>query len=165
MGSLAAAIAAASLIGTLGARSDIPQRAAANAAAAPVKACSVLPNEEVRAILGVEPKRFNLIPPQEDTLPGGGSACEYMGAGIQIDPFTPARLEELRKQSGQAWAAVTGVGDAAYYHARNPLYAELYARSGTHVVTVQMSVDSATSAETARPKAVALAKALLAKLH
>ena len=55
-------------------------RVAAPAPSSAIRACSVLPKEEVRTILGVDPKTFNLVPLQEDSLPGGGSACEYMGA-------------------------------------------------------------------------------------
>lgn len=43
-------------------------------------------------------------------------------------------------------------------------YAELYARRGPHVVTVQLDVPTDQSAESVRPSAVALAKALEAKL-
>ena len=141
-------------------------RVAAPAPSSAIRACSVLPKEEVRTILGVDPKTFNLVPLQEDSLPGGGSACEYMGAGIQIDPFPVARLAEMHKTSGQTWTPIAGLGESAYYNDRTKQspYAELYAASRNHVVTVQMSVDRPDTAESVRPKAVALAKALLAKL-
>jgi hypothetical protein len=132
------------------------------------RACSILPKEEVRTILGVDRKTFDLVPPSEERLAGAGSSCEYMGAGIQIDPFTPARLEEIRKTSGKEWVPVPGVGDAAYFHdrsARAP-YVELYVRSGARVVTVQADVNRPTeTGRDARPRAVALAKALVAKLR
>jgi hypothetical protein len=63
------------------------------------------------------------------------------------------------------------VGEAAYWFDNNNAgaglhYAELYARAGEHVVTVQMSVRPATaSIDTVRPAAIALAKAFLAKLR
>ena len=63
-------------------------------------------------------------------------------------------------------AAAAAVRSSAYYNDRTKQspYAELYAASRNHVVTVQMSVDRPDTAESVRPKAVALAKALLAKL-
>jgi hypothetical protein len=131
------------------------------------QACSLLPKEDVRKILGADKKMFDLIPPQGDALAGGGSSCEYMSAGIQIDPFTPKGLEDIRKKSGQAWVAIPNVGDAAYFHDRTKLapYMELYVRKGTHVVTVQMSADTPDEKANARARSVELAKALLSKLR
>jgi len=116
MRSFAAVLATTALMsGTVAAFPEtgpIQPPAARTSAPAPktVRACSVLPKEEVRTILGVDQKMFNLVPLQEDSLPGGGSACEYMGAGIQIDPFPAAKLEEMHKASGQGWTAVSGLG-------------------------------------------------------
>ncbi len=166
--------AIASMVGALAASPAIgsPQQSTGGNVAqgrqSGIPACSVLPKEEVRRILGADKKMFDLVPPSEESLPGGGSACEYVGAGIQIDPFTPARLEELRKKSGQEWAVVPNVGDAAYFHDRSKEapYVELYARSGAHVVTVQTLVNRpAETGQDARPRTVALAKALLSKLR
>jgi hypothetical protein len=130
-------------------------------------ACAILPKDEVRTIIGIDPTMFNMVAPREDPLPPNGSACKYMGATIQVDPFTAGRLEELRKVSGKEWTVVPNVGDAAYFHDRSKEapYGEVYARAGAHVVTVQMSIDPQRPVETVRPKAVALAKALVEKLR
>jgi hypothetical protein len=135
-----------------------------------IRACSLLAKSEVKRIAAPNDQFFDIVPPQEDSLGGGGSACSYSGITIQIDPFTPVRLEELRKQKGALWTAVPDAGDAAYlFDNNNPNaglhYAELYVRAGQRVVTIQLSVRPPTaSVESVRPAAVALAKALIAKL-
>lgn len=151
----------------------LPQSAGAGAPTAKPKlihACSLLPKAEVKKIAATNDQFFDMIPPKEELLSGVGSACSYSGIHIQVDPFTPSRLEELRKEKGNLWTAVPDVGDAAYFYDNNKAktvrFAELYARVGEHVLTIQMSVRPPTaSAETVRPAAVSLAKALLAKLR
>lgn len=123
----------------------------------------------MKRIAAANDEIFDMFAPDEDSLGGGRSACNYAGITIQINPFTPARLEELRKQKGAQWTPVPDVGDAAYLFDNKNAgghYAELYTRAGQHVVTVQMSVRPDTaSVDTARPAAIALTKALLAKLR
>lgn len=145
-------------------------RGQAGAAKQPaIRACSLLPKAEVKKIVAPGDELFDMIPPTEDSLGGGGSACNYASVTVQIDPFTPARLEGLRKEKGAQWTAVPSLGDAAYLFDNKNAgghYAELYTRAGQHVVTIQLSVRPDTApVETARPAAIELTKALLAKLR
>lgn len=133
-----------------------------------VRACALLPKEQVRAILEADRQLFDMVAPREEQLGGNGSACSYQGAHVQIDPFAPAQLEALRRRSGAGWTAVPGVGDAAYFHERpgSDAYGELYARAGTRVVTVQVPLNRpGETARDARRRAAALATAVLARLR
>jgi hypothetical protein len=151
----------------------LPQRDGQSASAKleAIRACSLLPKAEVKRIAAANDQFFDMVPPKEESLASGGSSCAYSGIHIQVNPFTPARLEELRKEKGALWAAVPDVGDAAYLFDNNNSnaglhYAELYTRVGQHVLTIQMSVRPATaSVEAVRPAVVTLAKALVAKLR
>ena len=102
--------------------------------------------------------------PHEEPLGTWGSACDYVGITLQIDPFTPARLDALYKERGKAWTTVPGVGDAAYF-AENPNgYAELYARTGTHTFTIQLNVPRGSTAAAVKPNVLTLANAIVPKL-
>ncbi len=163
MGSLIAGAAAP--------RSDVPlQTAGARGAKPLVRACALLTKEEVKKLAGSKDQFFDMVTPTEQKMPGTGSACEYSGINIQVDPFTPARLEELRKEKGSHWETVTGVGDRAYLFDNKPAaslhFAELYATVGARVFTIQMTVrPSGASVDTVRPELLALAKAIVEKLR
>ena len=140
-----------------------PEAAASQAA---VRACSLLTKE---LVLKVTPKKDTsmafIVPAQEEAVGAGGSACEYGGIGLQIDPFTPERLETLRKSTGQSWAPVAGVGDSAYFRENGTSYAELYVTVGTHTMTIQMSVPTGNTPAAIKPNTIALANALVPKLR
>jgi hypothetical protein len=131
-----------------------------------IRACALLTKE---LVLKVTPEKDTsmrfVVPPQEDALGTSGSACEYGGIGLQIDPFTPARLEELRKQMGLTWVPVAGVGDAAYFRENGRDYAELYVRVGTHTMTIQMGVPAGRTPAAIKTNTIELANALVPKLR
>ena len=132
-------------------------------------ACALLPAPEVKRIAGLDSQLFDMFPPEEEALAGGGSSCAYAGVLIQLNPFDPATLERLRTEQGAEWESVAGLGDAAYFYRnhRSQLdrYGELYASSGENVLTIQMDVNPpATSADDVRPAVVALAQALIDQL-
>jgi len=128
-----------------------------------ISACSLLPRELVLKFTPHDQKIVDIVPPSENRLGESGSACSYGGIELQIDPFTPARLEALRAQHGKGWSPVPGVGDAAYFFDNRGEYAELYARVGTRVFTIQMDVASG-SVEAVKPKVAGLAQAIVPKL-
>jgi hypothetical protein len=132
---------------------------------APIGACSLLSPAEVKKIARPNDQLFDKMSPDEEKLGTAGSACSYSGVTVQLDPFPPARLEQLRNTTGKDWAAVSDVGDAAYFRDNRGSYAEVYARAGQHVITVQLDVPQESSVESVRPAAIALAKALIAKLR
>jgi len=129
-----------------------------------VRACSLLTKELIALTTPYEKQALTtvlLVPPMEDPIAPSGSACSYGGVTLQIDPFPAQTLERQRRPE---WVAVPDVGDVAYFHDNRGEYAELYLRAGARVVTVQMDVPMGRTAASIRGNAVALAKAVLAKL-
>src|SRR5262245_25204252 len=136
---------------------------------AAVRACALLPASEVRKLLGL-PDPLNLyekMAPEEEPI-GKGSSCNYPSAHVQIDPFDWQAIDSLRAKNAAQFEAVPGVGEAAFLRAnkmRSVEFAELYARAGTHILTIQLDVPEGSSTATVKPGLVALAKAYAAKLR
>lgn len=145
--------------------------AAAKGTSAATRACSLLTKNEVKKLAASDDPFFDRVPAREESVGLSGSACFYSGIVIQVDPFSPATLEEHRKKRGQKWQPLTGVGETGYLFDNNNAaaalhHAELYAVVGTHVLTIQMGVHPAeASIDTVRPALLNLAKALAAKLR
>jgi len=99
------------------------------------------------------------VPPNGDALGAAGSECTYVT--LQVDPFAPGVIE---KQVKKDWVPMSGVGDAAYFRDNGGRWAELYVRTGAHVMTIQMSVPTGRTAASIQPNVVALAKVLLPQL-
>ena len=131
---------------------------------AAIRACSLLTKELALRVTSANKQIFDLLPPAEEPLGANGSSCEYGDIGLQVDPFTPARLDQLYKQSGRDWTPVAGVGDAAYFHDNGGRFAELYVRVGTHTFTIQMGVPVGGSVAAIKPNTITLANALVPKL-
>ena len=92
-------------------------RQAAPGAATPARpsACALLTKELVTQITPYDTQTLAGVlgvRPTEDPIGQSGSACSYGGITMQIDPFPFATIEKMRTP---AWAAVPGVGDAAYF--------------------------------------------------
>src|SRR3954468_3770233 len=91
-------------------------QAAAAAGGAPrggagIGACALLPPKaELKRILKSNNPSYDVAKPVEDPLGESGSECQYGDVGVQLDPFTPAHLEQLAKQQGAKWTSVSGVG-------------------------------------------------------
>jgi hypothetical protein len=129
-----------------------------------VSACSLLTKELVTQVTPYDKQAFAavmLVPPMEDSVGPSGSACSYGGITMQIDPFAPAVFE---KQRDKTWALVPNVGDGAYFRDNKGRWAELYARTGARVLTIQMDVPTGRTAASIQPNTIALANALLPKL-
>ena len=132
----------------------------------PISACSLLPTDLVVKVGGLDSKMAKFIKPEEEAMGTTGSACEYGEVRLQVDPFTPARLEELRKtNSAKNWVTVSGVGNAAYFNNNRDRYAELIVSTGTHVFTIQFGVATGSTAEATKPNTIALANAIIPKLR
>ncbi|HVG56376.1 MAG TPA: hypothetical protein VM846_18195 [Vicinamibacterales bacterium] len=141
-------------------------RQAARGAGTPARpsACALLTKELVTQVTPYDKQTLAGVlgvRPIEDPIGQSGSACSYGGITMQIDPFPFATLE---KQRTPAWAAVPGVGDAAYFRDNRGEWGELYVRSDTHVLTIQMDVPTGKTAASIQSNTVALAKAILPKL-
>jgi hypothetical protein len=129
----------------------------------PIKACSLLSRELVLKV--TENKQLvDIIKPQEEPIGAIGSACDWGGIGLQIDPFTPARLEELRKSTGKDWEPVPGIGDATYFRNNRDRFAELFGRVGTHSFTIQMSIPMGSTASAIKPNTITVANAIVPRL-
>jgi hypothetical protein len=135
---------------------------------AAIHACSLLPAMEVKKLIAL-PDPLNLyekMPPEEEPA-GKGSSCNYPSVHVQIDPFDWTTIDSLRAKNTAQFEAVPGVGDAAFTRAnkqRSVEFAELYARVGTHILTLQLDVPDGSSTAAVKPGLVALAKAYAAKL-
>jgi hypothetical protein len=141
-----------------------PQAVSAGKSA--VGACSLLTKDLVMKITPYEKQaldRVAQIPPSEEPVGPSGSACEYGGIYLQIDPFaSPTRLEE---DGFVKWLPLPGIGDVAYFRDNVGEWAELYVRAGAHVFTIQMDVPTGRTAESIKPNVIALAQAILPKLR
>jgi hypothetical protein len=103
------------------------------------------------------------LPPSEEPVGPSGSACDYGGIHLQIDPFAaPARTEE---EIAKLSVSLPGLGDVAYFSDNHRELAELYVRFGPRVMTIQMDTPPDRTPESIKSNAVALAKALLPKLQ
>jgi hypothetical protein len=132
---------------------------AASSAVPRVKACSLVPKEDVKKHLAWN-AALDRMEPEEEAIGADGSSCNYPSVFIQILP----RLKKVTgPPSPTGWEAISGVGEDAYFRNNKNQYVELYVRTGTHVVTVQANADA--KIEAVKPGAVNLAKALVAKLR
>ena len=135
-------------------------RSGAPVARPAIRACAILTRDLVLPF-AANPKVLELIPPEEETLGTYGEACEWGVVRLQIYPNNRSE----RKAPAKEWQVQTGVGEAAYFRNNPNGYAELMAWSGTTEITLQVSVPTGSTAEAMRPKAVALANAVFAKLR
>jgi hypothetical protein len=145
-------------------------RSGPEAAKPPIRACALLPASEVKRLAALpDPANlFDMMPPEEQPA-GAGSSCNYPGIHVQIDPFGWTTIESVRAKNSTQFEAVSGVGDAAFVRANKAAssieFAELYARVGPHILTIQMDVPDGKSTASVKPGLVALAQAYIAKLR
>lgn len=128
-------------------------------AQASVRACALLPREEVRRHVP-----WNAILDQmaheEEPVGTAGSSCNYPSVHIQVLPYSARTMELVRQKPGAE--AVGGLGQSAYAVNNAGDYAEVYVQAGRYLLTVQASVEG--GFEATKPRAIALARALVAKL-
>lgn len=128
------------------------------------KACSLLPRDLVMKVSGDNVNKFVFdMPPQEEPVGKAGSACDYAGIRLQIDPFSWTALEASAKK--HKMMPVSGVGDAAYFGSRNSQFAEMTGRVGRHTFTIQMGVPFESTPDQMKPNVIALAEAIVPKLR
>ena len=127
-----------------------------------IHACEVLARDVVAKFDTGNPKMRDLIPRNEEAIGSHGSSCNDGSIFVQIDPFLNA--DTYRKSPAKDWQAVSGVGDAAYFHNNRDRYAELMVWSGGHHFTIQLSVPDGRTAEAVKPNTIGIAAALIAKL-
>ncbi|MEO5894343.1 MAG: hypothetical protein ABIS06_01435 [Vicinamibacterales bacterium] len=159
-------IASVLAIGCFASQTAAFQAPAAGAAGSPaIKACSLLSKELVAKYWGGDKRFLDGLKPQERLLGKRGSSCDYGTIGLQVDAFSTQAVDGIYKKYGKDWTPVSGVGDRAYFHNNRNRYAELMVVAGTHTLTIQMSVNSGSTAEATKPHTIEVAKAILPKLQ
>ena len=126
-----------------------------------VKVCALLTVAEVKKLAPWEPM-FDQMKIEEEGVVGG-SSCSYPTATVQVMQFRQATIDAMGK-TGKL-EAVAGVGDAAWLHNNRDMFAELAAKVGPHLLTVQTSIDRGQTFETSKPELLALGRAFAAKLR
>jgi hypothetical protein len=152
---LAAALSLATAIGSMSPATLSGQATAST----PVRACSLLPKEEVKRHVPWE-AMFDFMEPEENAIGDSGSSCSYPTVEVQVLPSS-SRIIEIARQRG-GLEALSGIGDEAYFHNNADEYAEVLVRAGRYIVTVQADVDD--GIEASKTRAVSLARALVASL-
>jgi hypothetical protein len=144
---------------SLAAQSKTPQQAPA-ARSPKIGACSLMTKEEVKKHLPWRPM-LDQFAPEEEAIGISGSSCNYPSVFIQVMPFSPSMIDTARKKGGLE--AIGGVGDEAYLYNNANRYAELYVKTGKHLLTLQANMEG--NIEAVKPGVLSLAKALVAKLR
>jgi len=151
---------AVALLSALAVGSSSPESLSGQATASTaIRACSLLSKEEVKRHVPWE-AMFDIMEPEEDAIGDSGSACGYPSVQVQVLPSS-SRIIEIARERG-ALERISGIGDEAYFYNNSDEYSEVYVRAGRYIVTVQADVDD--RIETARPGALDLARALVARL-
>jgi hypothetical protein len=132
----------------------------AQAGKAGIHACSLLTKEEVKRHLPWVPA-LDQFPVEEEPIGNSGSSCNYPSATIQVMPFSPSTIDAARKKGGLE--TLKDIGDEAYFYNNPAGYAEIYAKTGKYLVTVQANARNKVDA--VKPGAMNLAKALVAKVR
>ena len=127
-----------------------------------VKVCSLLSAAEVKK-LAPWPDFLDRMKPEEEALGTYGSSCNYPRVHVQVMSFRQDSIDSLRKSSKLESAA--GVGDAAWIRNNGDRYAELMARVGGHLLTVQLSIPTEETFDTVKPTLLELGKAFAARLR
>ena len=140
--------------------SSYPKVLSAQASASPaVRVCSLLPKEEVkRHVPWID--ALDRMEPEEEAIGDSGSSCNYPSVHVQVLPSSSRILEIARKRGGLE--RISGIGDEAYFYNNSDEYAEVYVRTGRHILTVQANVKD--GIESVKPGALNLARALVSKL-
>ena len=139
-----------------------PPAASSAAKSDRISACSLLTRDEVKKLVPWAPM-LDQFPSREEPIGATGSACSHPSVHIQVMSFSRQTIDAAKKRGKLEPAA--GVGDEAYLYENPSGYLELYAKVGTHLVTVQKSVRAGEKVESVRPGVIALARALAAKLR
>jgi hypothetical protein len=128
-----------------------------------VKVCSLLSLAEVKKLAPWAPHLDSFAKAREEPLGTYGSSCNYPTADVQVMSFQRATIDTLK--GSRKLEPVPGVGDEAYVSNNADMFAELYARVGPHLLTVQMGIAPGESFTTRRPALVQLGQAFAAKLR
>jgi hypothetical protein len=148
------------------------QAGGAGPAVRSIGACSLLSSEEIKALLGERtPPFFDMLPPSEERLGGGGSECFISTIIIQLDAVPVARFNATMETyaSRTTFERLTGVGDEAYFYEQDPggvsHVVGIYSRIGEHVLVVSMDVNDGDTPASLQPSLMTLVRAAEPKLR
>ena len=128
-----------------------------------VKVCSLLTLAEFKKLAPWPPYMEPFAKVEEEPIGPDGSSCNYPTAHVQVMSFRQSMIDSAKKGGGLE--PVSGVGEEAYVHNNQDRFAELFARVGAHLLTVQFDiVDGKTFAST-KPQLMEVSKALAARLR
>lgn len=139
--------------------------AQSGAGAKPPKPCALLTPELVRNVRIASKKSGDPTAPKEVSLGRSESACEWGDIMLQVDPLTPAQLDQLGKSGDKTWESVKGVGDAAWFHNVRDMIGELFVRVGPRTFGVLIDIPSGSTATAFKPTFITVANAVVAKLR
>jgi hypothetical protein len=129
-------------------------------------ACSLLTKELVLRVTPetnkTELSRLFSTPPEEHRLGPDRSLCDYAGLTVSLNPVHPESFE-AKLRNDKAWVPIPGLGNAAWYRGVMGAMGELYVRSGPRTLGVAITIPEGRTAESIKPNAVALAKAVLSR--
>ena len=128
-----------------------------------VEVCALVPLADVKKLAPWPPHIDPYAKAEEEAIGSTGSSCNYPTAHVQVMAFSQRMLDAARK-AGKL-EPVQGVGDEAWIRNNRDLFAELYARVGPHLLTVQTDIGTNKTFDSEKPTLVALAKAFVAKLR
>jgi hypothetical protein len=129
-------------------------------------ACSALTRAEVRKLMPWSDQMEKIFPQEEEDQFANGSGCEYPSVRVQIMSTTPDQWRRwIDTSKNPTVERVVGVGEEAYIRDNKGMFAELYAKSGSRLVSLQKSLKAGETTQASKPELIALAKALAAKLR
>jgi hypothetical protein len=128
-----------------------------------VKVCSLVSLAEVKKLAPWAAHLDSFAKAEEEAVGTQGSSCNYPTAHVQVMAYRQETLDAARK--AYKLDPVAGVGDEAYVRNNKGRFAELMARVGPHLLTVQLDIGTNQTYETSKPSLVALADAFAAKLR
>src|SRR4029453_9213943 len=120
-----------------------------------VKVCPLVTLAEVKKLAPWAPHLDPIAKAEEEPM-AQGSACNYPTVRVQVLAFRQQLLDSARK-TGKL-EPVSGVGDGAYVQNNKNRYAELIARVGPHMLTVQQDIATDKTFDTTKPSLVGWGK-------
>ena len=129
-------------------------------------ACSVLTRAEVRKIMPWSDQMERIFPNEEEDQFANGSGCEYPSVRVQIMSTSPDQWQRwVDTSKNPSVERVAGVGEEAYIRDNKGMFAELYAKSGPYLVSLQKSLKPGETTQASKAQLIALGQALVAKLR
>jgi hypothetical protein len=141
-------------------------RHAAAASDPTMHACAVLTRAEVRKLVPWSDQMESIFPQEEEDRFANGSGCEYPSVRVQIMSTSPDQWQRwVETSKNPTVERVADVGEEAYIRDNKGMFAELYAKSGPYLVSVQKSLKPGETTQASKAQLIALGKALIAKLR